>query len=93
METLTKQGLKEHLTQLGLLGKKVLFLYGGQGCGAFVRSCDQFTLRTKTDADPIGERGILALPARFVSCKTLMGHEYIVADKEAVEVLEERYGS
>jgi hypothetical protein len=93
MESLSKQHLKKYLENLDLLGQKVYFLYGSSISNAvMVRSFDSFTKKRRSASNPKGEKPLLITPARHVSVWTLLEYDYIVMDKEAVEVLEEIYG-
>lgn len=85
-----KSGLKEKLNQLDLLGKKSYFINGFDDHERFTSIVDQFTRKLKR-GDLVGEKELLITSARHVSCHTLLEHEFLIIDKEGLEVLEELY--
>ncbi|KAH6565520.1 hypothetical protein BASA50_003630 [Batrachochytrium salamandrivorans] len=88
----SKTTMREQLRRLDLSGRKVYFLYGSsQPTTTLINVMDTFTKAGPTDAVPEGERKILVAAAGHVSVSALLEYEMLVLDKEAVEVLEQKY--
>jgi large subunit ribosomal protein L4 len=93
MDKLSKSEAQEYLNSLGLGGKKVYFIYGSPVSNAvMVRSIDSFTKKRKSGRNPNGEKPLLITSAKHISVWTLIEYDYVVMDKEAVELLEFMYG-
>ncbi|KAJ3298520.1 hypothetical protein HK104_010641 [Borealophlyctis nickersoniae] len=92
-----KDGLRAQLDALGMLGKKIYFIYGSaddSAAEAFIKAADQFEDLKKDLDDPWlwnGEKKLLVASARNISLMPMMDIEHLVMDKAAVEILEEKY--
>eukprot|EP00842_Homolaphlyctis_polyrhiza_P006107 jgi/Hompol1/6498/HPOL_002275-RA len=88
----SKEELREKLRLLGLSGRKTCFLYGAaQPSLDLIYVMDSFTIAEPTEEVPEGERQLLVASAEHVSVSALLEYEMLVLDKEAVELLEEKY--
>ncbi|KAJ3000781.1 hypothetical protein HDV02_003583 [Globomyces sp. JEL0801] len=87
MTEVSKPTLKKYLKGLGLEGKKVYLMYGAHEASlALVRTADTFVKRIPSVRIPAGEKPVLITPARHVAVKSLLEYDYLIVDKEAVEV-------
>jgi hypothetical protein len=57
-----------------------------------LQAVDKFVKKPKSRSNPQGEKELLMSPARMVSCNKILEYDYLVVDKEALEILDEKYG-
>jgi large subunit ribosomal protein L4 len=86
-----KAQMRERLQVLGLVGKKVYFMYGQEAPLHLLFLVNQFTKKRSIRGKQEKEHPLMLTSANHVSVTALLEHDYIVMDKEAVEKLEEMY--
>ena len=87
----SKKDFQEQLEVLGLLGKKTYFLHGSTFPDeGLLDVLNKFEKKLAVQGQG-KEHPLMMTRANHVSAKALLDHEFIVLDKEAVELLEEIY--
>ena len=92
MESDSKLLLKERLHNLNISGRTCYLLYGNpEPERLLIRAADKFTNKPISSDTPFGEKRILTGYAKHIAVRPVMDHEFLVVDKQALEVLEELY--